>query len=253
MNPKVDFSLALKYAKLVQVAGTVGPGESYGQAQFDAINSLGYSFFESLYANDRAGDPVPIGYVAVSPTFELVAPIRGTDDIWEWIKDAEAILVPSHVTKGLTHLGFIQMYESLRVKDAVPQATTVSAKDFIKSLVNTDQAREVIVCGHSLGGALATLLVADVDVALNHTSVCPEVYTFASPRVGDHDFSVWYNSSMEEFTWRFEHHWDIVPMLPTTPPFEHGGQKEKLVGDMSFDIAKNHELSTYITLLEGKI
>ena len=45
-----------------------------------------------------------------------------------------------------------------------------------------DPALPVVVCGHSLGGALATLLVADLTA---NTPLKPQAWTFASPKVGD--------------------------------------------------------------------
>jgi alpha-beta hydrolase superfamily lysophospholipase len=43
-----------------------------------------------------------------------------------------------------------------------------------------------VICGHSLGGALATLLVADVTA---NTPLKPQAWTFASPQVGDAIFA----------------------------------------------------------------
>ena len=59
-------------------------------------------YLETLYANElatdinpHAGEIVSYGFLALSPTNELVAAIRGTDTVWEWIHDASFLMVPS--------------------------------------------------------------------------------------------------------------------------------------------------------------
>jgi len=46
-----------------------------------------------------------------------------------------------------------------------------------------------VVTGHSLGGALATLLVTDLNAT---TALKPQAWTFASPQVGDAVFAARY-------------------------------------------------------------
>jgi hypothetical protein len=74
--------------------------------------------------------------------------------------------------------------------------------------------------------------------------------TFASPRVGDAKFATWYDAGMDGSTRRYENPWDLVPNLPTRPPFEHVNQKVRLRAPFSLDMVQNHVLTTYIGLLE---
>lgn len=68
------------------------------------------------------------------------------------------------------HAGFAKAWESVRetVLDAVSQ-----------------KSQRVVCCGHSLGGALATLAALDLSQATPATVEC---YTFGSPQVGDQLF-----------------------------------------------------------------
>lgn len=74
------------------------------------------------------------------------------------------------------------------------------------------------VCGHSLGGALATLLA--LDVAANTVYKDPSVYTFGSPRTGDSLFASTYDQVVKN-SYRIANRLDIVPTLPPPTNYEH--------------------------------
>ena len=74
----------------------------------------------------------------------------------------------------------------------------------------------VLVVGHSLGGALATLCAAELMYTYNLTDL--QLYTFGSPRVGNAAFAeAMRNSTLDHK--RMTHDRDVVP----TVPFEHLG------------------------------
>ena len=83
------------------------------------------------------------------------------------------------------------------------------------------------ICGHSLGGALATLLALDVaanaPAPFNH----PTVYTYASPRTGDETFAARYGQLVST-TFRIVDNVDVVPELPPDPPYRHVTPKIEL-------------------------
>jgi len=74
------------------------------------------------------------------------------------------------------------------------------------------------ICGHSLGGALATLLA--LDVAANTAFKNLTVYTYASPRTGGPQFAATYNQVVPN-TSRIAGRIDLVPKLPLPPLYEH--------------------------------
>jgi hypothetical protein len=78
------------------------------------------------------------------------------------------------------------------------------------SLRRLHDAQKLWVTGHSLGGALATLAACRCDQAGQKVAM---VYTFGSPRVGDHAFAG--NYALDHF--RFENKNDVVAYMCPPP------------------------------------
>jgi hypothetical protein len=253
----IDWNTAIRYAGLVKIAEGVSPTANYGPNEIATIQAAGYKFVQQLFADDLAtdvdphvGDVVSFGFLAISPSKEIVAAIRGTDTILEWLHDASYLMDPSPIAgaHGLTEDGFTAVYRSLRI--GRPNGS-ISAKDSIKSYLNTGDAATVTVCGHSLGGALATLLT--LDVALNTPCRNPVGYTYASPRTGDHLFAASYNAAIPA-SYRIVNRQDLVPQLPPILPlpYEHVNTKYELVPAMNqvqLTIPCMHHLTTYLFLM----
>ena len=132
------------------------------------LQKPGYTYLQTLYAHElstdidpHAGKVLSCGFLALSRSNELVASIGDAATILEWIHDASFRLAPSP-SSGLTEDGFTATYKSLRTDR---DASASSALAAVKSHLAAGAAKTVTVCGHGLGGALATLLA--VDVALN--------------------------------------------------------------------------------------
>jgi lipase (class 3) len=253
----IDWNRAIQYAMLVKIAESVAPSGSYGDSEVNQIKAAGYTFLQTLYGDDLAtdidphvGDVVSFGFLAVSDAKELVAVIRGTDTILEWLHDASYLMVPIPITgaHGFTEDGFTAVYLSLRI--GRPNGT-VSAKDSIKSYLDTGAATSVTVCGHSLGGALATLLT--LDVALSTSCHAPTAYTYASPRTGDHLFAGSYNAAIPA-SYRIANRQDLVPKLPPLLPlpYEHVNtlfELNPLPNAINPSILCMHHLTTYLWLM----
>ncbi|XP_060567185.1 lipase ZK262.3-like [Ruditapes philippinarum] len=84
----------------------------------------------------------------------------------------------------------------------------------VTTLVKMYPEYNIVVTGHSLGGALATLAAS--TFAYQH--VIPlrnmSIYTFGQPRVGDKNFAFNYDRLINN-SWRVVHNRDIVSHLPT--------------------------------------
>ena len=253
----IDWNKAIQYAVLVKIAESVAPGGSYDQPVVDQIKQAGYTFLQALYGDDLAtdidshiGDIVTFGFLAVSGSKELVAVIRGTDTILEWLHDGSFLMVPCPISgaHGFTEDGFTSVYRSLRIGRA---NNTLCAKDSIKSYLDTGAATNVIVCGHSLGGALATFLT--LDVGLNTSCHAPTAYTYASPRAGDHIFAGAYNAAIAA-SYRIANRQDLVPKLPPILPltYEHVNTQYELnppPNSIDPTIACMHHLTSYLWLM----
>jgi hypothetical protein len=151
----IDWNTAIKYAGLVKIAEGVAPSGSYTPDDITQIKTAGYTFLQTIYGDDLAtdidphvGDVVTFGFLAVSDTKELVAAIRGTDTILEWLHDASFLMVPSPISgsHGYTEDGFTAVYRSLRTG---PANGNPAARDAIKGYLDTNVATSVTVTGHS--------------------------------------------------------------------------------------------------------
>lgn len=253
----IDWNTAILYARLVAVAEDVEPGDEYSAANIAAIQALGYSFAQTLYGNElatdispHAGETVTYGFLAISAGGELVAAVRGTDTIMEWVHDAAFLLAPNPVRggAGMTEDGFTAIYKSLRVGRDAGAATVVAS---IEQYAQSGQAKNVTVAGHSLGGALATLLT--LDVALNTGCSAPVVYTFASPRTGDPSFAGAFDKAVTA-SYRIHNRFDLVPNLPPIlpVPYEHINTASELTPPkdaIQANVVCEHHLTTYLWLM----
>lgn len=253
----INWNTAIQYAVLVKIAESVDPSGSYGDVEINQIKTAGYTFLQTIYGDDLAtdidphlGDIVTFGFLAVSGAGELVAAIRGTDTILEWLHDASFLMVPTPIagSHGFTEDGFTAVYRSLRIGQA---NGTQSARDSIQGYLANSAAAAVTVCGHSLGGALATLLT--LDVGLNTSCGTPTAYTYASPRTGDHIFAGSYNAAIAS-SYRIENRQDLVPKLPPPLPllYEHVNTKYELIpprNQVNETLLCMHHLTTYLWLM----
>jgi len=118
------------------------------------------------------------------------------------------LVVPPFGPPGIhVEQGFLKAYMSLRRE-------TLSA---IKSArASCGDGCEILFTGHSLGGVIATLAAA--DVAEEAWSGRVQLYTFASPRVGDAAWAGWASGVLQASSgtppWRMRRQLDMVPALP---------------------------------------
>lgn len=142
----------------------------------------------------------------------------------DWIDDLKAA-VSTHLPHGLEHgcgseckvaVGFLEATQSMckGVEAAVVKVLSIHV-----------DAR-VVVTGHSLGAAMASLLLANGTVCsgldgqdqitFGHLVDLP-VYTFGQPRVGNNHYAEWMTRHLfPSGEWyRVVHHDDPVPHLPT--------------------------------------
>lgn len=253
----INWNTAIQYAALVKIAESVAPTGSYNSDLITQIKTAGYTFLQTLYGDDLAtdidphvGDVVTFGFLAVSDGKELIAVIRGTDTILEWLHDASFLMVASPIagSHGFTEDGFTGVYRSLRTGQTNGTST---AKDAIRGYLDIGAATSVTTTGHSLGGALATFLT--LDVGLNTPCRTPVSYTYASPRMGDHLFTGSYNSAIPA-TYRVANRQDLVPKLPPIVPlpYEHVNTQFELnppPNKIKSTIPCMHHLTTYLWLM----
>lgn len=128
--------------------------------------------------------------------------------------------------------------------------------DEIFSLVSSGSIDNVIITGHSLGGALATLCAFQLAMAFG-PSIIHSVYTFAAPELGFQDFAEIYNRVVSPH-YRVNNTKDIVGLL-TSQLFNQGkdagerilksflGQDRfnKIFGSVSIDSDVLHTIQSF--------
>ena len=221
----MDLNQAILYAELVNAAYAVDPTDVTNHAgQNINVGAVSYQVVTSIFANDLATDMNPErgkSRVSIGLIFQaagdVVIAIRGTEGIQEWVHDAEFLLVTCPFLAGAGHTedGFTAVYMSMTttLDPTCPRVTQA-----LPGLNFPRPVTSVAICGHSLGGALATLLA--LDVAANTPFKNPAVYTYASPRTGGPQFVATYNQVVPN-TNRIAGRLDLVPKLPLPPLNDH--------------------------------
>jgi hypothetical protein len=127
---------------------------------------------------------------------------RGTDDALDMLANVHTR--QERFLEGKVHSGFLCRYSV--VKDKI--------KHFLDS--HAGAFTTLLVTGHSMGGALASLAAIDLANTVRVTCV-----TFGSPRVGNGRFSTMFGDKLGERHWRVFHELDPVPMVPMDPFYTH--------------------------------
>lgn len=164
---------------------------------------------------------------------QAVIAIKGTNSLADALTDLNTGVKISE-SGGFVHQGFLNAFNSL-----LPDL-----KQFISSLPQEIHTLHCI--GHSLGGAIATLLA---DWLTLNTSKSIKLYTFGSPRVGLDFFT---SGALRRIgssnVYRVHHNADAVPMLPTWP-FHHipdGGNGDIQLKFNSINPLQQHSIQNYL-------
>jgi hypothetical protein len=144
------------------------------------------------------------------------------------------------------HNGFYTIYNKIR-KDIIDKI----------SELNPNKDKNIVISGHSLGAAVATLCAVDFH-SLGYTKSV--AYVFASPRMGNEKFSFLVkNISLYSII----NSLDVVPTIPAavSPNFKHENQPNMFcecgkILRFSFNwesIYNNHSLGIYAEFLPNKL
>ncbi|KAL8801648.1 MAG: hypothetical protein Q9200_006875 [Gallowayella weberi] len=145
------------------------------------------------------------GYIAIDDTNKIIVlAIRGSVSDTNWRADWDMIRVQVNFCDNCKiHRGFRNSWEEIKI------AVLVN----IQKAVQLHPDYRIIVTGHSLGGAVATLAAAELRRLDGHFLAETELYTFGSPRIANDVAAEWL-SGQSRFSWRITNENDIVPRLP---------------------------------------
>ena len=236
-----------------------------GLANPAAIKNMpaGYTLVRTIQMSDVPGrSRVFCGFVAVGgdPKTAVVA-LRGNGTYAEWCEELRWDLVPFKQVPGGGKVarGFLDIYNTFGTMTPGQQESTPAPGTFAADVAQAvaagiaagldPGALPMVVCGHSLGGALATLLVADVTA---NTPLKPQAWTFASPKVGDAVFAARYGG-LSTVSWRIYNQVDVVPYFPVDPADSYEPVTVRYainsLGKARWSLGCAHALNTYLHVL----
>ncbi|XP_073056707.1 uncharacterized protein [Primulina eburnea] len=211
--------------------------ESAMEAWAMLANALGHqtfikSEFEKICFLDNASTDTQVAIWRDPRTKRLVIAFRGTEQT-RW-KDllTDLMLVPAGLNperiggdfkqEVQVHSGFLGAYDSVRTRliSLIKQAIGYRG-DSLEMLPTW----HIYVTGHSLGGALATLLALELSSSQlsKRGAISVTMYNFGSPRVGNKRFAEIYNEKVKD-SWRVVNHRDIIPTVPRLMGYCHVAQ-----------------------------
>lgn len=163
----------------------------YKREFIEGVTALGFLRHSVI---DKAG----VQAFCASNDSTLLICFRGTDSTSDWLADAMSAKVALQGLDGKVHTGFLRTL--LVVCDDV--------FDILRNLMLDGGGLRILVCGHSLGGAMATLFASRCKYFIH--LVC----TFGSPRVGDAEFAERFNKRFKSHSLRFVNNNDAVARVP---------------------------------------
>jgi len=237
---ELDLKRANKHAQMAEIAYR----DKEAKTEYQALGYKYHIFIE----NDGAQCHV------VWSEEEMVVCFRGTEpsELSDVLADLNALPKKS-MTDGWVHRGFRGELDKLW--------------EHVKALVEKHSDKELYVCGHSLGAAMATICTSRIEEFRDVAGL----YTYGSPRAGTRSFV----KGIRTTHWRFVNNNDIVTRVPLAlMGYKHHGHlcyinhygkirkmtvwqriKDKFRGYRSglLDGAQDHSMTNYVnyTISEG--
>ncbi|KAM0805935.1 Lip3 precursor [Usnea florida] len=161
----------------------------------------------TVYEFQNSGVTGVTGYLAVDHTLGLtVLAFRGTHTIRNWAADFDAVLVPTDIcSECFCHQGFYDSWRDSRTGILAALANTTT----------TYPTNQLIITGHSLGGAIATIAAAEIRKSTAHPA---DLYTYGAPRIAGTVLSSYITNQNLGGNYRVTHYDDPVPRLPPLSP-----------------------------------
>jgi predicted lipase len=170
------------------------------------------------------------GYVATNAaTNTALVAIRGTRTLDEWFSDFDALpsLFMANPKYGFVHDGFNHVYAHIRQ----------SINSYIGGRVDGPACSfsQLLITGHSLGGALTTLAGLDWSFPVTR------LVTIAGPRALTPESLAHFDVQST----RVVNFLDVVPQVPEPPLYEHAGEQLWVNSGGPWDPKSRHGLIAY--------
>ncbi|MEI6428209.1 MAG: lipase family protein [Pseudanabaena sp. ELA607] len=224
---------AIELADMVEVAYqqydnyTADPRQEFPkEGEILSIEARDYKILKELFFPCRdINDSLPFGFILSQDTDnappDIFVVFRGTRAASEWVKDFKSVDQINFLDNpnfGKVGEGFAEIYTRDHDGENRGYASLQQTiRDTLSNPALCPPNSQIFVTGHSLGSALATLagldIAIDETIAANLGNCLPNVYTFASPRVGDCKFAQSYFEHQIP-CYRVANSEDIVTTLP---------------------------------------
>ena len=155
-------------------------------------------------------------FVASTNDVVLVS-FRGTQSVGDWLTNLN--IFATNRPYGQVHSGFFNAFNLV--------------DDELRAEIGRFAGRPVVLTGHSLGGALATIAAAEWKQRGVKIS---SMYTYGQPAVGKGDFPTFFQQSYPGKLIRFVNNDDIVPRVP--PTYRHVGDLYQFDGPGNIKITR---------------
>ncbi|KAM3356788.1 hypothetical protein P3S68_023502 [Capsicum galapagoense] len=247
--------IVLDEKKAEEMKSLFSTAETAMEAWALLATSLGHptfikSEFDKLCFLDNKSTDTEVALWRDSARKRLVVAFRGTEQT-KW-KDlvTDLMLVPAGLNperiggdfkeEVQVHSGFLSAYDSVRIRLISLIKKAIDYRDDDLDLPNK---WHVYVTGHSLGGALATLLALELSSSqlAKRGAMRVTMYNFGSPRVGNKKFAEVYNEKVKD-SWRVVNHRDIIPTVPRLMGYCHVAQPVYLAAGDLKNTRENVEL-----------
>lgn len=126
---------------------------------------------------------------------------RGSTNLKNWLTNIHFSMIYPYTSSIGLEKGFYNLFNSM--KDEIYDNISIISKKY--------DTKNILITGHSLGGAISTLLT--FDMLYNNLPYEISLITFGSPRVGNQNFVEEFNK-YNIYSPRITHYYDIVPHLP---------------------------------------
>lgn len=132
----------------------------------------------------------------------------------------------------------------------------LSVRDRLQEIIKQYPAANLVVTGHSLGGALATICALDWQYNITQYSKQPlAVYTFGAPRVGNPALVDSFSQRVSN-SYRFVYGRDLVTHLPRVwQNYRHVPNGENLPAPFTWKFftqsLRDHDINNYVTALQA--
>merc|ERR1712054_17900 len=203
-------------------------GDHNGELKAFCSDLKDVKVFEGVQTGDRPGG---FAITATLSDGAFLVCTQGTstmEDAEQDLRSAEKVEIDLGGTKYTAGAGFRNQYEELMDKQGMMEHIDANIKT---------AGQKVLVCGHSLGGALAQLIA--VMIRNKYPDSLVHLSTYGAPRVfatadadriqakmiKDSDGFDMYSGGGKMTCWRFLNYGNVIPSLaPSTMGFKHVGK-----------------------------